>query len=322
MDEATNKMNTANENDDLSTSTEDRASYLAVGSTDDDENPEQIRAEIEDTRAELSQTLNEIQERLSPENVMDQVKEKVREATVGKVERVMNRVGETIGEVAEPVGQVVGRAGTVIKETGRSAGDVIWRNPIPVALIGLGLGMLAMRAYRRGNGYDYDETSYGRSRTGRQGLTTGVETEYGRTEYGETDYGWHDTGHTATGGLNRMKETASDLAHRSTDALGNLGHRVQDTASSLGERCGQMLRENPVACGAVAIAAGTAVGLMLPTTRFESEYIGETSERLMDKAQEVAREAIDKVQNVAEQQMAPEQQQPQQQQQQPQRPGA
>ena len=88
MDEATDKMSTTDWND-------------------DEENTEQLRAEIEDTRAEMSQTINEIQERLSPENVMGQVKEKVREATIGKVERVMNRVGETIGEVAEPAREVL-----------------------------------------------------------------------------------------------------------------------------------------------------------------------------------------------------------------------
>ena len=287
MGEATNKIITAND-DDRSISTQE--SY-AVESTDDIDDPEQLRAQIEDTRADMSQTINEIQERLSPENVMDQVKEKVREATIGKVERVMNRVGETIGEISEPAREVAGRAGTAVMETGKSAADVVWRNPIPVALIGLGLGMLVMRSVRRGNGYDYDDTSSSRSRMRRQSFA-GTE----------TDYGWHQTEHdTSTGGLNRVKETASDLAHRSTDALNNLSSKAKDTASSLSTRFEHLLRENPLAVGAVAVAAGTAIGLVLPTTKFESEYIGETSSQLMDKAQEVAREAIDKVQSTAEQ---------------------
>jgi ElaB/YqjD/DUF883 family membrane-anchored ribosome-binding protein len=268
MDEATDKISTA-----------DRF-------PDDYEDPEHLRAEIEDTRSEMSQTINEIQERLSPENVMDQVKEKVREATIGKVERAMNKVGETIGDVTEPAREVV-------METGRSAADVVWRNPIPVALIGLGLGMIAMRAFRRGNGYDYERSS---SRMRRQNFTST-----------ETPYGWHETEQTGT--VNRVKDTASDLAHRSTEALNNFGTRAKDTASSIGTRVEHMLHENPLAVGAVAVAAGTAVGLMLPTTRFENEYIGETSERLVDKAQEVARGAIDKVQDAA-QQMTQGQQQP------------
>jgi ElaB/YqjD/DUF883 family membrane-anchored ribosome-binding protein len=321
MGEATDKI-TANDDDDRSMTIQHHESYIAVGSTDDTEAPEQLRAQIEDTRAEMSQTINEIQERLSPENVMDQVKEKVREATVGKVERVMERVGDTLGEVTEPAREVMGRAGSAIKEGGRSAVDVVYRNPIPVALIGLGLGMLAMRAFRGGNGYDYADTSRSRYRTRRQSLT-GTETEYDEAEYGGTGYGRTGYGrgygreYTSTGGgLNRVKETASELAHRSTDALSNLGTKashlgttVKDTASSLGTRCERMFRENPLAVGVVAVAAGTAVGLMLPTTRFENEYIGETSDKLVDKAQEVARDAIDKVQDAAQQMTGDQQQQ-------------
>lgn len=282
MDEATDKMNTTNWNEDRTTSTEYDDSRIASGATDDDydESTEVLRSEIKDTRAEMSQTINEIQERLSPERVMDQVKEKVREATIGKVERVMNTVGETIGEVAEPAREVLGRAGSTIKETGRSAADVVRRNPIPVALIGLGLGMLMVRRFR-GNGYDHisDDMPRTSSRMGQRQLTS------------------RNT-------LNEVKETASGLAHRSTDAINNLSTKAKDTASAVGNRFGQVLRENPLAIGAVAVAAGTAIGLVLPSTRFESEYIGETSERFVDKAQEVAREAIDKVQSAAQQQMA------------------
>src|SRR5215216_2932524 len=138
MDEATDKINTASWNEPENTATES----IASGSADDyDEDAEQIRTEIEDTRADMSQTINEIQERLSPEHLMGQVKETVREATIGKVERVMDRVGETISGVTEPALEVAGRAGTAIKEAGRTVGYSLWRNPIPVALIGLGVGM-------------------------------------------------------------------------------------------------------------------------------------------------------------------------------------
>ena len=308
MDEATDKI-TANQSDDLVNATEYEETFIAVMPVAETEDPEQLRAQIEDTRAEMTQTINEIQERLSPENVMDQVKEKVREATVGKVERVMNRVGETIGEVTEPAREVVDRAGAAVMQTGRSAADVVRKNPIPVALIGLGIGMLAMRAWRKDDGYDYGDMRRSRSPLNQQNLT-GSEMQYGR---GQSQYA-----STGTGSLNRVKETASDLAQRSTEALNNLGSKAKETATSVGSRFGQVLRDNPLAAGAVAVAAGTAVGLIIPTTRFENEYIGETSEMLVDKAQEVARDAIDKVQSTA-QQMMPDQQQQQPQQQQQQR---
>ena len=274
MGEATDKINTSNWNESDTSPTESIASGSDV---DYEEDAEQIRAEIEDTRADMSQTINEIQERLSPEHLMGQVKETVREATIGKVERVM----ETIGEVTEPAREAMSRAGTTIKEAGQEVGNGIWRNPIPIALIGLGVGMLFMRS-RRGNGHDYSRTSNTTYPTRRQNLSTGGGT------------------------LNQVKEGASDLANRSTEALSNIGSKAKESASEVTTRFGQLLRDNPLAVGAVAVAAGTAVGLALPSTRFESEYIGEAGERLVDKAQEVARGAMDKVQDAAKQMTQPE----------------
>ena len=84
-----------------------------------------------------------------------------------------------------------------------------------------------------------------------------------------------------------------------TNTLSNLGSKAKESASAVSDRFEQVLRENPLAVGAVAVAAGTAVGLVLPSTRIESEYMGDASERLVDKAQQVARGALDKVQDAA-----------------------
>src|SRR5688500_14841711 len=226
MDEATDKINTSNWNEPDTTATESIASGSAV---DYEEDAEQIRAEIEDTRAEMSQTINEIQERLSPEHLMGQVKETVRDATIGKVERVM----ETIGEVTEPAREAVTRAGSTIKEAGTSVGYSMWRNPIPLALIGLGVGMLWMKN-RRGNGYDYTRNSS--LRPTRQHLSAGGH-------MGQTDQKRYSG--TASGTLNQVKDGASNLAHRSTGALSNLGSKAKESANSVGTRFGQMMRDNP-----------------------------------------------------------------------------
>src|SRR6185369_12770718 len=119
-----------------------------VSAADSDDNTEQLRAEIEDTRADMTQTINEIQERLSPEHLVGQVKETVREATIGKVEKAMGRVGETLSGVSEPAREMAERAGDVIKEVGTTVGNQVWKNPIPFALIGLGVGMMVMKNYR------------------------------------------------------------------------------------------------------------------------------------------------------------------------------
>src|ERR1044071_10470782 len=109
----------------------DEATNQISAAADSDANTEQLRADIEDTRAEMTQTINESQERLSPEHLVGQVKETVREATIGKVEKVMERVGETISGAAEPALEMAGRAGNAIKEAGSSVGNSVWRNAVP-----------------------------------------------------------------------------------------------------------------------------------------------------------------------------------------------
>lgn len=274
--------------DQIGSASWDEPATTSASAEDYDANTDQLRADIEDTRAEMSQTINEIQERLSPEHLVDQVKETVREATIGKVKRVMENVGETISEVAEPALEIANRAGTAIKDAGTSVGYSVWRNPVPIALIGLGVGMLFMRR-GRGNGYD----TMRRTQTPKRMDLTGQQRDRQRQQ----------------GSLNSM---TSSMTNSMTDTLSNIGTKAKESASAVSDRFGHVLHENPLAVGAVALAAGTAVGLVLPSTRIESEYMGEASERLVDKAQQVARGALDKVQDAARQMTAPApQQQPQ-----------
>ena len=278
----------------------DEATSEINAAADSDDNPEQIRAEIEDTRAVMSQTINEIQERLSPEHLMGQAKEAVRDATIGKVESVVETVGETISEVTEPARLMASRAGNAIKEVGTTVADKMWKNPIPVALIGLGVGMLVVRNFSNGKTTTAPRTSLPNRRT-----------NYSLGDVGQARQPQLSTGPST---LNQVKETANDLAARAKDSATDLAARAKDGASAVGSRFSEVLRENPLAVGAVAVAAGTAIGLVLPSTRFESEYIGDTGEKIVDKVEDVARGALDKVQDAAKQ-MAPGQEGQQQQQQ-------
>jgi hypothetical protein len=78
------------------------------------------RVEIERTRADMGETVDAIQQRLSPESLKEQAKDRVKEATVGKAQG----------------------AGSAIVESVRA-------NPVPAALTGIGLGWLLMSARRQ-----------------------------------------------------------------------------------------------------------------------------------------------------------------------------
>jgi hypothetical protein len=51
---------------------------------------------------------------------------------------------------------------------------------------------------------------------------------------------------------------------------------------------------NPLAVGAAAMALGVAVGMALPESRREHQLMGGTRDRLLDRAQSMAGDAVDR----------------------------
>lgn len=66
-------------------------------------------ARIEETRAEMSETIDAIQQRLSPETVREQAVEAVRDAAVGQVERITGDANERAGRVASSIMAMIER---------------------------------------------------------------------------------------------------------------------------------------------------------------------------------------------------------------------
>ncbi|HKR13288.1 MAG TPA: DUF3618 domain-containing protein [Pyrinomonadaceae bacterium] len=262
-----------------------------------DDEAERIKADIEDTRAELGQTINEIQERLSPEHLMDQVKETVREATIGKVERAMDRVGETISNVTEPAMDAMGRAGEKLKETGSSMTNIVQQNPIACTLIGLGLGMYIVNRIRNADGGRSRLRAYQPEFEAGMAVPRHVSAARQHGEYAGVS---RQHGSLKRNLFGRVKDTAGELTHGTAETVSHLGHQAKEGAMRAGRGFQHLIEENPLAAGAAAVAVGAVVGLALPATRMEREYMGEASEKVMDKAQQVARDAMDKVKTAAQ----------------------
>jgi len=102
------------------------------------------------------------------------------------------------------------------------------------------------------------------------------------------------------GAVSGVRETASSAVSQTREQVSRLGEQVQQGARRAGDQFQTQLRENPLAVGAVALALGAAVGLAVPSTRVENQYMGEARDTLVDKAQDVARGAMEKVQQVAQ----------------------
>lgn len=98
----------------------------------------QIRSDIEDTRAEMSETIDAIQERLSPSRLVTQAKENIKEATVGRLKSLTQQVRRP----SSPFDAVSSLASRGILQS-------VTDNPMPVALLGIATAGIVMRALRR-----------------------------------------------------------------------------------------------------------------------------------------------------------------------------
>lgn len=98
--------------------------------------PEEIEADIIETRMCLEGTVDEIKERFSSEHVRSQV----RDATIGKAKRAIRKNGERAKQMGLKVMENVKTSPITRK---------IRSNPVPAAVLGMSLGALIVYGLRR-----------------------------------------------------------------------------------------------------------------------------------------------------------------------------
>jgi hypothetical protein len=285
--------------------TDERFAPAAAG-TEVDPEAERIVAEIEVTRTEMEGTIGEIGHRLQPETIVGQAREQLREATVGKVERLMDDAGQTA------------------QRTGNTMVETIRENPVPAALAALGIGWLAMRMRaQQSSSYGVGGTRSGNgSRYGpgyATGYATGTEDMY-RPRSGDPMSGVRDTADRAAAGAQDVADeamyraqrlgedvqgAARDVADKTQETVQQAQWQMQGTVDQAQRQFDRTLQENPLALGALAVGVGAAVALAIPETQKERELMGEHRDRLVSEAQSVAGQALDqteqKVEEVGEQ---------------------
>jgi len=267
----------------------------------DNRSPEEIESDIARTRADFSSTIDAIQHKLSPSEMMDNAVDYALSTPPGAFS--MNLVNS------------------------------VRDNPIPVALIGIGIAWLFASDRRR---VEYEPAArYPRSlrRPVRSGYDDMDEPDY----LAARDYG---TGDTDEGLMQRMASKTSDTAQGLKDSASNVGQKLSDTASSVTgrvqqagqsarsrlqetagsaqarvsemgrrsqmqmerakDRFGQMMDEQPLVLSALGLAIGAALGAAIPSTRRENEMMGSTRDDLLERAKETAREQAETLKQSAQ----------------------
>jgi ElaB/YqjD/DUF883 family membrane-anchored ribosome-binding protein len=289
----------------------------------DELSPEEIRSDMKQTREEMAETINEIQNRLSAENLKNQAKEMVRDATIGRVEEMSYRVNRKARGITANVVETV-------KD-----------NPVPAALVGIGLGWLMMKGPDRpAYDYPYYRDQYGQEHyrpelgRGRGRYTIGDELRYrtgGRMDDARerAEGAMQDVRHRAEDTIDNVRESAREVGeqarelgsqarerveeftHQARDQVDHLryqareraeewGDEIQDRARYASERAQRTYYSNPLGVAAAAVALGLVIGLAIPETEAEHRWMGETRDNLMERAKEATQETVERVQRVAE----------------------
>jgi ElaB/YqjD/DUF883 family membrane-anchored ribosome-binding protein len=192
--------------------------------------PDEILAEIERTRTDMDATLHAIEHRLTPGQLVDQGIDYLRNS--GATEFVAN------------------------------LGGSVKHNPLPVALVGIGLAWL-MAAGKKPGEYTSHEADFGPSTT------------------------------------DKLRSRASDTLDRMRERASSVGQSARQQVDRAKGGMDYMLREQPLAVGAIGLAIGAFVAAMAPRTRPEDALMGEARDRLLDQAAQAGKEKLGEAQRVA-----------------------
>ncbi|MDQ2733886.1 MAG: DUF3618 domain-containing protein [Pseudomonadota bacterium] len=230
--------------------------------SNDERSAAQIQDDVRRTRGELDATLNALEHRLAPGQLMEDGLHYLR--TNGATEYVAN------------------------------LGDAAKRDPIPLALVGVGLAWLMLSARRVP--FEGEDAASGSTAA----ISSGVR---------DAASGVKDT-------ISGMRESVSETVANVKGRVSQATQRISDTVQSAGERTRQagnvarqgaeyvrssyehLVNEQPLAIGAIGLALGAAFAAAAPRTRQEDRLLGEASDRVVDDIKVSGREQLDKVKTV------------------------
>ncbi|HVY43892.1 MAG TPA: DUF3618 domain-containing protein [Hyphomicrobiaceae bacterium] len=118
---------------------------------------------------------------------------------------------------------------------------------------------------------------------------------------GWASHGWRDTQQSAMNAVNAAASGVSDMGNRVAQSAQTAASTVQAQSSQLSQQVADLFNQQPLVAGALAFAAGAAVGAMLPATAQEDALLGEQADKVREKATKTAGDLYEKgKQQVAE----------------------
>jgi gas vesicle protein len=245
------------------------------------------RARIEETRAHMSETVDAIQEKLSPSNMVQGATSAVRDATIGRAQAAVSSASDTAAGL------------------GSSILDTVRQNPVPTALVGFGLGWLYF-SHRQQPGQRIRQSAaqFQTNAAGRLQDTTAQAQQAVSNAAGQVQGTISDTASQVQDTLSQtagqIQDTAAQLADQVQGQVSQLGAQTQYQAQRAQYGFQQMMQEQPLAVGAAAVALGIVAGLAIPETPQEHALMGSAKDSVVEQVQGQVQDAAQRIQSVAQ----------------------
>jgi hypothetical protein len=296
-----------------------------VYAEDEDNGPSsrEIRREIERTRTQMDRNLDALEQKLTPSQLALEAWGLFRGGSTAGASRIW-RIAKQHPGPAAVIG--VGLAWLMTDSSKNSADTGDYRRRDFGPRFEGAYGYSGGRGYAEGTGYGYSpglegqEDREGRFSSALHGARDTISGAAGTAKdavTGAASTARHAVGDAAStakdavvGAASTAKEAVTGAKDRVVDATSTARDRASELSWQAKERARyqarqaqmgfwQSMEERPLAIGAAALALGVVAGLMVPSTRKEDELMGETRDRLMERAREVGGEALEKGKQVA-----------------------
>jgi hypothetical protein len=245
----------------------------------------EIEREIELQRSRVSSTIDEIQEQLSPGQLIDQV---------------MSMTKTNGGEFA------------------KNLGNSITANPLPIALLGASLiwlisgsGQNTQRPATRNSqpaGYRWGDTDALRDEA-----YAGYRGDQ-RSPLDKAKAIGSDVADKVSGVADQIGGSIGDTVGQLNDAAGQVGerlagaadqathafHDVRDQAIRATNSVTHVLENQPLVAGALAFAAGAALGALVPRLPHEDELMGDVADQVKEAVMDAAEPVLEEGQQLLE----------------------
>jgi hypothetical protein len=219
------------------------------------------------------------------------------EATRGNLDRTVEAIKDKM-TAPQIFDEVVSGLGSTSTRLVNGLGDQVRENPVPVALIGLGLAWMVASAIRGRDSAAYERRSFsGDSYGGADPYYGEAEQRYTEAEKRSLKDRAAETLQSAKGRISEavahvgdtpVAERAHALAGSAVDAADAARRRAQQTFSNT-------LEHDPLIIGAVGVVVGAAIGAALPSTPIENRYAGPLRDKVLDKTRTLANDGLDGV---------------------------